>query len=311
MLYILHIILFLFISCADRDNKVEYEPNKLPESLVEKKKFYCDAGRLHGESVAWNIHACDSLLHASLWGFSCGTIPIDSFMAEPGKWHRKTTLDCLANGESKTTISKDMFRGLFFYLLKHRRLDLVNQTIDYGKKNNWVMGEGESESDPETIARVVLSPGLISELFDLQSILKGTKLMASTESLGFNTGFRAHLDVLGILFRGQIYGGITDAEVDTLKKQSDRQPENTLFQFARHLYETNHNIEGAIALLENEKYFPLDRLPTSADRCVGNLFEHDKKDSDWLPCPDKNETHSGADFVFAVSLLDGTLSEWK
>ena len=247
-----------------------------------------------------------------MWGVSCGKIPISDFLDESGKWHRDTEHKCFVkdapNNGSKTSISKDMFRGLFHYLLKHKELDLVNKTIDYGKAHDWVMGEGQDMSDPDVISRVVLTQNLINELYDMQSALEIVRIEESEDVIGQNTGFRARLDVLAVLFRGVLYGAINDKELELLKFQADRQPDNSAFQFAYRLYNKEHSTENAIKVLNNEQYFPKDHLPTSAERCVADLFEHDQKKGDWDPCPKEAAQHSGSDFVWAVSILDGTLS---
>lgn len=308
MLSLFFCFLSLGLACGKfkRDNEPDRELKI--EQFAELKKTYCDLGKANGESVQWNIHQCDSLLHASLFDVACGNVPIEKFMDDSGQWFRTTTHDCFVDGKengSDSTISKDMFRGLFHALLSDKRKNLVDKTIEYGKANNWVMGQ--AIDDKVLAGKCVMTPNLINELYDLQGKLELNRLEgSSSDSIGQNTGFRAHLDVLAVLFHGRLYGAISDIELETLKWQADRQPDNSLFNFAYRLYNKEHSISQALAILDNAQYFPKDRLPTSSDRCVGNLFEHDKKDSDWSPCPKEKLTHSGTDLVFAISVLDGT-----
>jgi hypothetical protein len=303
-------------SCQKRKHEhQEHNHHEAIERLKVKKALYCELGRSRGESLDWNISTCDSSLHAALWAVACGDIPYEKFMSDDGRLHRTTTHDCYPGpgvyGGSKTTVSKDMYRGAFLYWLFYNRLDLVNRTIAYGEKNSWVMGDGVNEV--EIASRTVLSPEMISQIFDLQTFLEGGAPEQTEEqrisTLPVKTGYPAHLDVLNVLFDGKLYGALTDSEYKTLEAQSDRQPDNSLFNFAYHRYNHSHPVERTIAVLENEQYFPSERLPTSSDRCQEYLFMHDQNEKDWSPCPEKEHTHVGTDFVFAVSILDGTFDK--
>ena len=310
-------IAFLFCDCK-RDNKPKADvPSISIDHLLQKKAKYCELGAAHGDSKAWTISSCDSLEYAALWGTACGEIPIEGFMSvtEPGKWFRTTAQDCFVDGKdngSDSTISRDMFRGLYHYFLQHEKIDLVRDTIGYGEDHNWIMGEAK---DTETlVSKCLLSPGMINELYNTETYLEpqfGGKLddEKQEEFSIENTGFRAHLDVLGIVYRGRLHGAITDSELKTLEHQAARQPENAVYQFALYLYKPTHDLGLALQILQSEQYFPSDRLPTTADRCVDYLFSHDKNDPDWLPCPEKNETLPGVDLVWAISILDGTLEK--
>lgn len=305
----------LSFGCEKRTKKTEiHEHHDDIKKLKEKKKLYCELGKAHGESTQWNIHSCDSLLFASLWSVACEEeIPLENFFDEAGKAYRTTTKDCFISPEStangsKTSISKDMYRGAFYAMLYHRRLDLVQRTISYGSANNWIMGEGVDSI--EVASRCVMSPTMISQLYDIETYLQGDTPIndhekeTETELTG-KVGFRAHLEVLGIPFENRLYGGVTESDVEILKEHALRQPDNSLYAFAAHSFDHTQSIDQAISVLMNETYFPSDRLPKASDRCAEYLFQHEKEDIDWLPCD--GGTHSGTDLVLSVALLDGTL----
>lgn len=304
----------LSFGCDKRTKKKEtHEHHEELKKLKEKKALYCELGKAHGESTQWNIHSCDSLLFASLWSVACGEeIPLENFFDENGKAYRTTTKDCFISPEStsngsKTSISKDMYRGAFYAMLRYGRLDLVQRTISYGSENSWVMGEGVDSI--EVASRCVMSPTMISQLYDIESYLLGETPINDHEketetSLTGKVGFRAHLETLTILFENELYDGVTDGDVETLKEHALRQPDNSLYAFAAHSFDHSQSLDQAISVLMNETYFPSDRLPKASDRCAEYLFQHEKEDVDWLPC--EGGQHSGTDLAFAVYLLENS-----
>lgn len=305
-------------SCAKREHKEQiHEHSLISPELKNKKALYCKLGREYGEAKNWNISTCDSLLVASLWAVACGEVPLEKFHdMETGQAFRTTTHDCFPGpgeyGGSATDISKDMYRGAFLAWLFYGRLDLVNKTIQYGSANSWVMGSGKDEF--EIASRCVLSPEMISEVYDLQDFLEGGSPSPNQEQKlveQIQIGYKAHLQIINVLFDGKLYKGITDGELSILKGQSERQPDNAIFNFSYHRYAHEHPLDNAVSILMNTQYFPNDRLPSSSDRCSDYIFSHDKADHDWLPCPDKKpgEVFSGTEFVFAVSILDGTFDQ--
>lgn len=300
------LLLALLFSCQPkRDNEPSIiTHDERVKALFKKRDLYCDLGREYMRERDHNPTECDSLLFTSLWGYACGEVPIDDFMNPDGQWFRTTDHGCYPE-RSKSTISKDMFRGLLWYLMKYERLDLVNKTLDYGRQHNWIMGEAINET--ELLGRCVMTPAMVEDFQDLALKLEGETLVQSVDEeadLIENTGFLAHLDVLRVLFHGQLYGGISDGESDLLKNQAEREPNNALFGLARRLYDSSWDIENNLRLLENGDVFPVDHLPTSDNYCTSFLWERDEAPKDWAPCPDRNEKYSGIDFVFSISLLE-------
>lgn len=306
------VVTLLLTSCSyfKRDNKPEESATS--EALRVKKEFYCNEGKRILAERGFMDDRCDSLLFTSLWSSACGPIDISSYEGEPGKWYRNPARDCFINGVpngSASTISRDMFLGLFHHLWSTKDSQNVKEIVEYGQANNWIMGEAK---DNETlISRCLMTPQLISIAKDMNGALSRLTQpeQNSDDAVGVNTGFRAHLDVLRVLLSGRVRGAISDVELKTLKDQAERQPQNALYVAA---YDKYAGGSKAIGLLLDEKHFPGDRLPTSADHCQNYLYSRDQDDGngqenpDWLPCPEENKEHDGTDFVFAAwVILDG------
>lgn len=292
----------LAFSACKRDNKpVE---STTSEALANKKAFYCEQGKRILSERGFMDDRCDSLLFTSLWATACGVSLVDiSQWEDPaGKWHRNPERDCFKDGQpngSASTISRDMFLGLWHLLWSKKDGMDIREIREYGEANNWIMGEAK---DSETLlSRCLLTPQLITLLKEMDAKLGGqvaSNLVQdnSGDALPVNTGFRAHLDILRIMLNSRVYGAITDSEKSLLKSQAERQPSNALFVAA---YERYYGGTKAHGLLLDESHFPGDRLPTSAEHCQNYLFSRDQESDDWKPCAEARE-HDGTDFVFAA-----------
>lgn len=259
------------------------------------------------------IHSqCDGSGFTALCHLSglCPTPPSAAeSQTEPGRWYRDADHICYPTA-SASDISKDMLLMIIFDLYVSQDLAALVRMQEYGKKHNWIMG------DPITaIGRVYMTPPLQNTLAASINKLQGKPIGPITTdfSLGLkessdflaNTGSAAHLDVLHVLLRGDIYGYITSGEKADIRTQSERQPNNALFQFAQHKY--GDGIQDAtFALLEDARYYPNSRLPASKDRCEEYLHQRDEDTAtggDWAPCPGEDVVHSGTDFGLVMRLL--------
>jgi hypothetical protein len=306
-----------FLACVSscsyfqRDNKAEDSaPN---EALAAKKAFYCEQGKRVLAERGFMDDRCDSLLFTSLFATACGGVDLSAWEdpALPGKWHRNPERDCYLpetgpNG-SASSISRDMFLGLFHQLWKTKDLANTSEIVKYGENNKWVMGE--AKDDETLVSRCLFTPQLISLVYDLETAIKGRKLTndpSSADAGPLNTGFRAHLDILRIHLSGLIRGGLTDSELATVEAQASRQPRNALFAALAAKY-GKRSPEQAYAILLDESLYPASHLPTNGNRCINYLNSRDQDGADWLPCPEEGlKEHDGTDFVFAASILDGT-----
>lgn len=293
---------FCLASCSyfKRDNKPDESTTGRSDALISKKAFYCEQGKILLNERGFMDNECDSLLFTSLWSVACGPVSMQSWedVNEPGKWHRNPNRDCYLpetgpNG-SASSISRDMFLGLWHHLWSIGDKENIREIRQYGEAHNWIMGDAK---DNETLlSRCLLTPQLISLLQDMDGSAK--LVDDSADALPLNTGYRAHLDVLRILLSGRVRGAISDSELATLKGQAERQPNNALFVAAYELYVGGTR---AVELLLDTKYFPSERLPKATDYCTTYLFSRDEGTSDWQPCGEAPvRQHDGTDFVFAA-----------
>lgn len=241
---------------------------------------------------------CDSLLFSGLYG-TVAEVDLLAARDESGQWFRRplSLPECYEAKASASTISRDMFVGLLWWIWTHKKLDVAEDLWKYGLVHNWVMGQGEP-------SRVVFTPNMQYMLAELICRLGGSTCKASARSFPLawtvgNIGFQAHLDVLLILLKGEMTRTITDDELLVLKTQSEKQPFNALFSYAFHRF-TDGNQNSAIELLLLNKWFPSDRLPTASDRCEPWLWQRDMSD-DWNPCV--GGMHVGGDFIFVAGQL--------
>jgi len=266
--------------------------------VMEKVKTYLALGPSVQDADGFIDYThCDSLLFSGLYAVGGATVNMDAARDAEGRWHRRSLNQppCYPEG-SKSTISRDMFLGLLWYIWEYQRLDLAEALFAYGEAHDWVMGEGD-------ISRIYFTPGLQATLAEIIFRLGGEDhyaYRAIPQSWAKNTGFAAHLDALHILLRGELTGSIEEKALEVLQYNYTRAPENALFSYAWHRYSDGDQSETYSRLL-NEAWWPADRLPTSADRCEGWITQRDPG-TDWEPC-DGGKTHSGGDFLFVARLL--------
>ena len=131
----IYLYTFCLISACGQDEKAEPEESSLRDELAE---WYQEAKEDVGKIPS--VTDCDGLLWAGLaYGANC-SLPIDEFERERGVWHRRPTHDCYDKGDSRSSISTDMFAGLFagsYYCESIERLDDI---ADYGSRNDFLMG---------------------------------------------------------------------------------------------------------------------------------------------------------------------------
>jgi hypothetical protein len=299
------IFAFLFLHCCKRENEA-HETTANSERLAAKKQLYCD---LSADLIAkrnYVVGKCDGLLFASLRGIGCGDTDISEFQDQDGRWFRDREHACFVpdslENESDSSISKDMILGAMSHMWYSENTEQIDKTIAYGQSHDWVMGQAK---DDETLAsKCLLSPTLVSILIDIQKKNGSLRASVSTDAIGINTGFRAHLDVIHILLSGSVYNGLTDSEVQTLKAQADRQPHNALYQAAAAFYDDGDQTKAQELLLD-ESRFPADKLPTSKEFCSDYLWTDDEGPNDWDPCPDRDEVYDGTDFIVAATVSEG------
>ena len=282
--------------------KPKAEKPKITKDINEKFDVYMSLLPEQQDDNGFVMHShCDATLFSGLLG-STPYVSVNLDAANKnGKWSRRPYVegkDTCFPKNSRSTISRDMFLGILFYILENRRLDLAEEILQYGLRNSWIMGDGE-------ISRTYLTPNMRVILTEIIYKLSGKDSIRryTNRTTGRTEGYQAHLDVVAIILFGRAAGGIHDGDKEVLKYQYERQPKNALYSYAYHLYHSD-NLNEAVELLMDEAIFPHDRLPTSEDRYEGWIFQRDAG-SDWQPSQGSFEQHSGADFIFLYWLIFG------
>jgi len=277
------------------------DPSKT-DQVKQKTVLYLELEKSQTDSDGFiQFDQCDSLLFSGLVGIAT-EVNILAARDVNGKWHRRSLQhpECYTGGSSSSTISRDMFIGLLWYVWRNKDLQTAEELFDYGKDHDWIMGEG----DP---ARIYFTPGLQATLAEIIYRLGGKNHLVYRnipQVTAKNTDFAAHLDMLHILLRSELTGGVNASEKEIIKYNYERVPGNALFSFIYHKFEDGNQNETLDNLL-NQSVFPADRLPTSADRCEPWIYQRDLGHN-WQPCND-GHTHSGGDLIFVSKLLFGNL----
>lgn len=293
----------LLISCGRFEKKRPKQNTQDARitQLSQKQELYLQLIQFHLDEYGFILHEeCDSLLFTGLLSaVQPISTDITSAKNENNQWFRRPiTKPC----NSLSTISRDMFIGLMWYIWRHKQLDLANQIFDYGRDNKWVMGQGD-------ISRTFFTPNMQATLAQLIYKLGGTDHVFERNlpmTWGSVSGFEAHIQILLILLVGEMNKKINGDMLDRIKAYKRDNPKNALFSYAYHLY-IDGNQSETLNILLDESLYPANSLPTTDNFCTEWLWQRDQfKDgqvnTDWLPC-NGNKEHTGADFLFVSGLL--------
>jgi hypothetical protein len=256
------------------------------------------------------VPGCDGLLFTGLMvaaGESHNLYQAES-PTEPGRWDRSAEHDCFSSGRSASTISRDMIMGLASALWKTEDGPAVQRILAYSARNRGILGQAKDSS--ELLGRATMSPSLLSILSEIDYRTTGTNSPSRGyfPEFGRNLrGFEAHLQVLSILLKASLYGGILRTDFKVIETLYKREPRNALFSAVYHGFIDGDGREAAQAL-SDLRYFPAGALPSSAERCEPYLWQRVQDSSDWLPCPQKRETFAAVDFFVVYALL---ANKWK
>lgn len=303
-----YLAIFLLLGCGLFEPEDEKAKEPTAQECLEKiqpvRDLYLQLLPSIADGDGWHESSeCDALLFNSL--LATGGVSLDVSLAKDvsGKWFRRPAKDCYATGASKSEISRDMYIGLMFWAFLNERLDILEGIYEYGSANGWIMGEG-------VLTRTLLTPGLQATLADAIFALGGPDHEERKYPQAWyccNTNFAAHLDVLHILLRGYIVGGISSTMVSVLAEQYNRDTNNPLFAFAWAKYRTG-DYAHALQLLDNDSLWPKDRLPTSDNYCDSWPMQRDPNTDDWAPCPEDGKTHTGGGLILLTRLIEKELS---
>lgn len=242
----------------------------------------------------------DGLLFASLQAVATGRdFDISEYMHENGQVFRNPDMAAGTHklGPRESTISRDMFMGLFCYCLYFGRLDILNKVALYGWRHYWKMGQENRKLDNRTW----FTPGLVILLYALIAHLRGRPRLAKLlvniwQPLGATPGYPSHLTMLHIYLNRRIRGKIVTWEQKALNNILKHSPRNAL----------------ALALAgwaddarqELATQWPTDRLPTKHDWT--EEWRTQRADNDvgivWGE-PGNITPHSGGDLLFVEHVL--------
>ncbi len=257
------------------------------------------------------VEGCDGLLFTSLLvasGLNQDIKQAES-TAEPGRWYRSAAHDCYPTGQSRSDISRDMLLGLSLALWQKSDGASVNRFLLFSQKNKGVLG-GAIDGE-ELAGAATMSPSLLSLYSELDFLLNGrtSANRGYFPELGKTfVGFEAHLMSLRLILKSALYKGLIASDFDLIANQVALQPKNALFQTIYHAF-TDGNGNAAADILLDEKYFPANALPGSAQRCELYLWQRDQNSKDWQPCASENQTFPPVDFFWVYALLTNTFRQ--
>jgi hypothetical protein len=254
--------------------------------------------------------ACDSTLYTGLLG--AAGVPIADISAaedpsNPGKWVRRpqfregTPKPCFPGG-SASSISRDMLLGLMWYGWANKDLALLQRIYDYAEVHGGTMGEGDATRTGIRTLRGTLT----AEIAALGGASHPFQDLITDPELFANDGYQAHLQVLHLLLRGEIYGRLSDHSKDIIRSLADKNPDVPVMQAAAARWVDKSYNWKFIVSIRNQRLFPPTRLPTTSDRCLP-WISNQTNPLDLIPCviPTGVRTHSGGDAIFAIWIYTG------
>lgn len=295
----LGLILVLISACGTIGPKKSASPAQ--PTLGAKAERYLQLLESHQDSDGFIMtNRCDATLFSGLLSAVKSNVNVTAADKGSNEWHRRPAHDCGPEfGNSRSTISRDMMIGVFYYLWYHKDLHnadlLMNQLIE----DNYILkGEG-------TLGELAMTPAMVNTLALIIKGLGGPHYkwqLAMPVVFGNDGGFIAHLTVWHILLRGEIEGSIRDLDRNILEFHALRDSNNPLFVAAWAKYSTG-DFSSAISLLMNEAQWPADHLPTEANHCSEWPIQRDPG-ADWAPCNHDNPAeHTGAELVLIYYLI--------
>lgn len=312
MKYFIFLLVTITSGCGwfKKDNKAT--PSAHISELSDRDATYCALSKPIVESHGGTTDEhCDAALFTSLHALQCGYANPGIFEdGTTGKLCRRPGCTCYPKqpglSSSDSGFSKDMATGMQVFYSARPDKDFAKRVSGYLADNKLTACDAV---DAVTLAsKCVMSSKIVyrwAQVEKLGAERDRDEPSDEPQALTGNTEFRAHLDILGILTEYQLYSGISNSSIDTIKEQADREPNNLLYQAMLAKFVKGNQREIAEKLLLK---FPADRLPTSDDWCTDYLYQRDEirdggLNKDWLPC-DNKEIHSGTDYLLVSYILN-------
>lgn len=220
---------FMAISCGHKGKK---DPN-CDETPIEPTSIEIEQD-VHGFV---ETDKCDSLLFSAMIA-SVG-FDVDILAAEnsPGEWYRRPTSypECWSVGQSRSTISRDMLLGLYWYAWSTKNVDILYRLWDYGVENNWVMGDGRLNG-ADTIMNTAMISTLAQMIYKLDGRDLQTNLFSNIVSRHLpvtwsvsDKPFVNRLSAMHILLRQELFGSVGFTAKATTRTLVEMYPDNPLF----------------------------------------------------------------------------------
>ena len=249
---------------------------------------------------------CDSTLFSGLVGCVPDVlVKLEAAFNKDSKlWERRPVESPCYPKYSKSTISRDQFTGILWWIYFNDRPDIATDIVWHALKNWGIMGKAVNLSTK--LGRCFIGFGLLSTFAKLSGkwyFWPLTLLPADIKTSTLPTGYAAHIQVLHVLLRC-IIDNKDPRDNQILLSQAVREPLNPLFNIAV------GNYQKALDTLQNTALWPSDRLPNAKDRKESWLPQRDFGE-DWFPAK-SNEIHHGGDYIFCYWLLNELKArKWK
>jgi len=322
----------LFLSCGwfeKREHTEKPTSVDLPVQIATKGALYCQKSNLAYQVNKYVHGRCDGIGFTSLYKIGCpeNNVDLSIFEDSTGRNHRDPAHSCFdyetkTDKGSKAGFSKDMALMRMVAALETKDLGWIKRYTAFLKAHSYVMCD--AINDTEKVSRCVMSPRLISLIYDIEAYLeKGSAdarpavpeeeisgLADGDDAVAIRSDFEAHLDVLAIYADGRVHGAIKDSALKRLKAYTEREHENALYSAVYHYFYDGNQTRTWELLAATDK-FPENNLPSNHHNyCTEYLFQRDmlkdgKPSRNWLPCPaDKDgnplfSEHSGTDYNLA------------
>lgn len=276
------------------------QKRKLEQKRALYLKLGTDLQSRHGSHEI--TYHCDSLLFDALGRIGGQDVNLHKFRSGK-KWYRTQTHDCFKDGRSKSTISRDMLKGVILAAYWHKDKQLLQDTVDHLRSANWMAGDAINEK--EKLGKCFVTPSLRADMCEALYRLGGSDLpLIRLTPVCVNknqTNFRQHLEALTILTSDIVRGGITEQMRDAIEHYFERYRFNALWTYLYERY-VRDDASRPYRLLMTENLWPNDRLPTNHDRKAKWLFERDEDEYIGDTSAPK-QVYPGTDFCFVASLL--------
>jgi hypothetical protein len=248
------VIIAAFLSCGEVKKKKTPSMDRVQIEAYQKELI----SKIKVED-GWIGKDCDGLLWNSIALAGGVDLDIESAEFEPGKWHRRAKKDGACwlpdreKNESGSTTSNDMMTGLLLAIWHRLDTDMALRFYNYGKANDWVMGEPY----PKAIAKVVLRPNgqyLIARILEQLNGDTKPELLLPNIYLPVSKDFERHLMTIGIYLSGEVDGSINKQMLKRLRELAGDFPKDALFQAMLGLYTGGEPTDIAIKLISNKDY---------------------------------------------------------